>query len=767
MPRGTSKPYPWDVILNGKGYMVGRDQNGNLLYKRRAPQQSDADPPATRPRFHRNFQGGVGIKRRRGEEHDDALNTTSTTSEPGGVDGSFGPLILSPLVTSVTVDSGKTIRDIVPFGGAAYAAVNTKVYKSANGLFSDASSVYTAQSNITDLEVFQGTNGLFSLVLGQQHGPIVWSTDGTTWVVDGNTTGRALAPKGFFKTVNAGVAFTSYTDNVADANTATVADLSSLDTLANGDYVVLGAEFPFYSATFTIGSANSNASVVAGHIWDGTTWVAVTITDGTISAGHSLGLTGTMSWTRPATAWARTVIANTGQAVSLFYLRLSWSAALDASTTVQKISLLYNHEADRFAVSGNTLASLRGNRITLNTAGGPSGTWFSNSDPIGDDSQTAEGLGAAGGAIFAKLSRSFGANNNDGGAITYDSDAYKGGISSSGDQASCTFDNAFYYAHDNSFRKFSPLTGPDQVGPERLFGLEDVADRFTAACGDREHFLWAAGYGSDGKARIWKYGSFREAINAESGEPEYQRFDGWHLVLHLGTTKITSMASYYISTQPYLVTGDTAGVVRYWVLPKGVSPLEANSGATYCATGAGVLPSDYGDDETRQIVSEQASILGRNLASGISVALATKAPTGSSWTTQFTATSAGDQAFASVYSGLGVDVRLTLATNDSSKTPILDAYALNYQGVSRSTRYEYSFSVVAGEVWSYSKRSPLTPAGWQAQIDTAAALASCSITDIDGNADTISVKAVEQTAMARDWRRGQARVLSITAASLS
>lgn len=151
------------------------------------------------------------------------------------------------------------------------------------------------------------------------------------------------------KTVNDGVTFTDYSDAAQDGLASTDVVLSSLDTLANLNYVYIGAGLPFAGLHVDVDSANSNASVLTvkyRKIDD--TWASVTPTDGTASGGATFAQDGAITWTVP-TDWKKSEIS--GQ--KLYWLRLEVSAALDASTTLDGMWPI-NRSTANFEIVPNT-----------------------------------------------------------------------------------------------------------------------------------------------------------------------------------------------------------------------------------------------------------------------------------------------------------------------------------------------------------------------------------------------------------------------------
>lgn len=141
-------------------------------------------------------------------------------------------------------------------------------------------------------------------------------------------------------------------DDLQDGVAGTVLTLNDFSTLANGDFLLIGAHQPFRGVDVTVVNANGNASVLLVEYWNGTAWVSASATDGTISTGRTFGVSGRVTWTTPA-AWVTArlrgeifTVAGVGSAVKygempLFWTRWSVSAALDASVSVSAMLAMY------------------------------------------------------------------------------------------------------------------------------------------------------------------------------------------------------------------------------------------------------------------------------------------------------------------------------------------------------------------------------------------------------------------------------------------
>lgn len=141
------------------------------------------------------------------------------------------------------------------------------------------------------------------------------------------------------KTVNDGAAYTDYSANVVDNNNATVADFDSLDTIANGDWVIIGtAARSIMGAAWDLKTFNGNAATFTVEYWNGAAWVALANgTDGTLTGGFTFGVDGQMTWDLPAAGlWVASTIAT----IEAYWVRIGVSAALDADTTADELDLL-------------------------------------------------------------------------------------------------------------------------------------------------------------------------------------------------------------------------------------------------------------------------------------------------------------------------------------------------------------------------------------------------------------------------------------------
>lgn len=138
---------------------------------------------------------------------------------------------------------------------------------------------------------------------------------------------------------------TDYSKNAQDGDAATLVDLSSLSTLANNDYLLIGSHLPFRGVDVDVNAANGNASVLTVTYWNGSAWTDITATDGTTNGGATFAIDGQVTWTVPA-AWTAAQLVDIISPAPvynstkyrnevLYWTRWEVSAALDSSTTLK------------------------------------------------------------------------------------------------------------------------------------------------------------------------------------------------------------------------------------------------------------------------------------------------------------------------------------------------------------------------------------------------------------------------------------------------
>lgn len=139
----------------------------------------------------------------------------------------------------------------------------------------------------------------------------------------------------FRVTTDNGVTYTNRTTEVTDGG-AGVAPLASLDTLANGDWIVVGSSQPFAAINIDMAAAvNGSAAALTAQYWNGA-WTALNnVVDGTAAAGATFGQDGVITFDTPSD-W----VQNAVDGVTAYHVRLSVSAALDASVDVTEVDVV-------------------------------------------------------------------------------------------------------------------------------------------------------------------------------------------------------------------------------------------------------------------------------------------------------------------------------------------------------------------------------------------------------------------------------------------
>ena len=106
------------------------------------------------------------------------------------------------------------------------------------------------------------------------------------------------------KTTDAMATVTDYTSAANDSDAATVVDVGSLSTLANGDCLIVGSPLPFRGVYVDIAAANTAGTATTSvFYWNGSIWADTSATDGTNST-MTLAVDGLVYWTVPS-AWRK------------------------------------------------------------------------------------------------------------------------------------------------------------------------------------------------------------------------------------------------------------------------------------------------------------------------------------------------------------------------------------------------------------------------------------------------------------------------------
>lgn len=700
-----ARPYPWDSLMKNRGFMLVKGQQNESSWRR------DVQLPGGRGReklTYNGWPGGFGLRRHNGSEQ--SLQTIFST-EPAktalgvpiygtGVDNSFGGAMLSAELVDATIDAGVTkyVRSVVPFRSKYYAAVGTKIYVSVTGLWNDTSLAQACTGQVRRLWRYRGSNSPDLLYVAQDDAPYL-TFDGSSWQTDAQSPKREApaGPTGWFSTSNDGASYSDGTLAVSDRSGSTTAPLGGMHGIAQGDWTLIGFPVKFSETELDLSTFNTVNSVAVVQYYDPVgfplaPWQSVTgLLDDTSAGGKTMSKDGIISWNFPP-GWRKATLGGTNQTAEMYFIRLSFTNALSASVNVRAAKIRYQCEAHDFGLTGKYLWRLHSvNQVAWTEDGGRKAQWngdLGGFDPVGSSDAEPIALIGIQGAMFVRKTDGLFGINPDGTNTQYDPGGlYETPISGSDGHVHCAWLNHVYFSHQNALWQFSPLEdgAANPVGPDRVMVNEsEIQVTPTAGVGDRGSFLYLAGRNSQsGLSYLLKWGSYQQVVSPATGTIRWERTDGWHITHHLGPRTIVSLHTYWIADQPYLVLGDTAGVLSYLRLPRGTSPLDANSGSRFCVGGSMLLPAFEGLDPAQEISASRATINGRFLTAARTVTVSTKSMIDTAWTEQGVADAPGsdDVAFDAPYSGFALDQKLTLATDSNLATPFVERYTLDWQHV--------------------------------------------------------------------------------------
>lgn len=155
---------------------------------------------------------------------------------------------------------------------------------------------------------------------------------------------------------------TDYSIEAQDASTDTSVTLSSLDTVANGDWVLVGSHIPFGGFYCDVDSANTTATTtVTVSYWNGSAWTDTSDTDGTKSSTH-LDQDGAITWTA-SSLWHPNALSEIYQNITfdayykdvpMYWTRWEVDKALSATVTIDAITAVNRSSAVAEYISGQT-----------------------------------------------------------------------------------------------------------------------------------------------------------------------------------------------------------------------------------------------------------------------------------------------------------------------------------------------------------------------------------------------------------------------------
>ncbi len=202
---GDQEPWPYDIKLSGRGYMLTRiaNETGQMVpsFQIKGQQQLQArldtgdiagvfgSPEAEVPWVNGDFSGGMGLR----DQMPGVINRYYYAS---GVDTRI-PLktMPGPLLTTHSLSgSAGTVRAlaVMNVGGTTWTlfiGVGSNVFSSTDGVTFSLSKALGASRVVTSMVVYQGDQTLPFLFVGVEAGQKYWSYDGTTWTEHGSLEG--------------------------------------------------------------------------------------------------------------------------------------------------------------------------------------------------------------------------------------------------------------------------------------------------------------------------------------------------------------------------------------------------------------------------------------------------------------------------------------------------------------------------------------------------------------------------------------------------
>jgi hypothetical protein len=127
-----------------------------------------------------------------------------------------------------------------------------------------------------------------------------------------------------------------YSVEVADGSLNTGADLNALGV---ADFLYIGGVEQFFALKLSITNElfNDNEAVLSGDYWNGTTWVAASITDGTTTSSKTLYKSGVVTWGQPLDWRENDPVP--GTTFMAFWMRFQITAVLSANVQVREARL--------------------------------------------------------------------------------------------------------------------------------------------------------------------------------------------------------------------------------------------------------------------------------------------------------------------------------------------------------------------------------------------------------------------------------------------
>lgn len=158
-----------------------------------------------------------------------------------------------------------------------------------------------------------------------------------------------------------------YSNAAQDNDTDTSVDVSSLSTLANGDFLLVGSHVPFRGVYFDVDGTNAaGTATVAVYYWNGGHWITTGATVTGIRTTAVWDKDGLVYWTVPS-AWQPTTFSHLYSSISdkkyysdvpLYWTRWEVDAAItDTSVTIDSMFAANKSTAYAELASGQMLSA--------------------------------------------------------------------------------------------------------------------------------------------------------------------------------------------------------------------------------------------------------------------------------------------------------------------------------------------------------------------------------------------------------------------------
>ena len=627
-----------------------------------------------------------------------------------------GEVIPPPLITSVTGPNvGANRLYLTEFNSDLYSAVGANLEVSTDG-GAVWTSVSTRSATITSLAVYRGAQTADLLFIGLGN-----STAYETYNASAFTafTGDTPLPTNGQFTIDNGATYTDNTTNVTDGQPGTSMAINALGTLAAEDWVIIGYTSPFVGLVVDVGNTNGNAATVAVHYnsdpTNPATWTAVSgLSDGTASGGATLAADGNITWTLPEPWYQHNLGGSTK--VTGYHVRVSVSAALDASVSILQINVMRQTQAQRFSAVGSALYRvLNGNQVMITESGGAQAS-YGTITKVGDATTAVNVIISVGETTDTGFEERAYAVKTDG---VYTSTAtgtvawlrvvdFLVNANSGIGAARWHVDKAVYVPVANGLfrfvdKRFEPV-GPELIGPND----SPVRGEITAVAGD-SYYLYAFVQTQAGVTWLLSWGVY---LPQDDGTTRFLPI--WHTLKNLGSVTVRTAL---------VTTTDTGGAARlifgrsadagYCVVSNESPNRRLDTQSTFAQTSSLYWSRFDGGfkSEEKAYLGFSGVIEGWNVATAAAALLENVgdvrvsyrlAPTDSFTTvgTWSTSTDAVRRDFASNLSGRFIDIWVELLSDSGTVIPVLRSQAMHWalrnkfkrEPVFRATRGPFSIT---------------------------------------------------------------------------